>query len=132
MSCGLSTSRRENIDTYLADDKQHYQNQKNMMDNYMVIEILNDVILQGLPMTSVTSEHALQTKQGHNVEKFSFKHIISKFKLDFKQAVAFEIMSCSFILKSLTVHNISEDMLSKFFKKNENKQNKYTICLKGF
>ena len=83
MSCGLSTSRRENIDTYLVDDKQHYQNQRNMMDNYMVIEIMNDIILQGLPMTSVTSEHALQTEQGHNVKKFSFKNIISKFKLDF-------------------------------------------------
>ena len=114
------------------DDKQHCQHQKNMMDNYMVIEILDDVILQRLPMASVTSEHALQTEQGHNVEKLSFKHIISKFRLDFKQAVAFEIMSCSFILKSLTVHNISEDMLHKFFKENENKQNKYIGCLKGF
>ena len=88
-----------------------------MMDNYMVIEILNDVILQGLPMTSVTSEHVVQTEQGHNVEKLSLKHIISKFRLDFKQAVAFEIMSCSFILKSLTVHNISEGMLHKFSRK---------------
>jgi len=85
------------------------------MDNYMIIEILGDLILQGLPMTSVTSEYALQTEQGHNAEKLSFKHIISKFRLDFKQAVAFEIMSCSFILKSLTVHNIS-----KHFKENEN------------
>ena len=60
-----------------------------MTDNYMIIEILNDVILQGLPMTSVISEHTLQTEQGHNVETLYFKHIISKFRLDFKQAVAF-------------------------------------------
>ena len=87
----------------------------------MIIEILSDLILQGLPMTSVTSEYALQTEQGHNAEKLSFKHIISKFRLDFKQAVAFEILSCSFILKSLIVHDISEDMLPKLFKENENK-----------
>ena len=59
----------------------------------MVIEILNDVILQGLPMISVVCEHALQTETGHNVEELSFKHIISKYKLDFKQSVAFKIMS---------------------------------------
>ena len=84
MSCGLSNFSKESVNKELVDDKQPCQHQKNMMDNYMVIEILNDVILQGLPMTSVTSEHALQTEQGHNVEKLSFKHIISKFRLDFK------------------------------------------------
>ena len=104
-----------------------------MKDNYMVIDILNDIILKGLPMTSIASEHDLQTKHGgQNVEKLSFKHIISKYKLDFKQSVAFEIMACSFILKSLTVHNISENVLSDFFKENETKRNKYTDCLKGF
>ena len=66
-------------------------------------------------MTSVTSEHALQTEHNHNVEKLSFKCIISKYRLDFKQSVAFEIMSCSFILKSLKVHNISDDTLYQFF-----------------
>ena len=41
-------------------------------------------------------------------------------------------MSCSFILKSLKVHDISDDTLHEFFEENENKQNKYTDCLKGF
>ena len=35
---------------------------------YIVIEILNDIILQGLPMTLIASEHALRAEQGHNVE----------------------------------------------------------------
>lgn len=97
------------------------------------IEILNDIILKGLPMTSIVSEHDLQTEHGgHNVESLSFKHIISKYKLDFKQSVAFEIIACSFILKSLTVHNITENVLHEFFNENETKQNKYTDCLKGF
>ncbi len=88
-----------------------------MKDSYIVIEILNDIILQGLPRTSVNSEHALQTEHSHNVEKLSFKCIISKYRLDFKQSVAFEIMSCSFILKSLKVHNISDDTLHEFLRK---------------
>ena len=84
----------------------------------MVIEILNDVILKGLPMTPIASEHDLQTVHGgHNVESLSFKHIISKYKLDFKQSVAFELMACSFILKSLTVHNITENGLHEFFQR---------------
>ena len=50
----------------------------------MVIRILNDIILQGLPMISVFFEHALQTEQDHNFQKLSCKHIISKFRLDFR------------------------------------------------
>ena len=70
------------------------------MNCTMVIAILNDTILYGLPMAS-TSEHTLQHNSDHNIENISFKYIISKYKLDFKQSVAFEIMSCTFILKSL-------------------------------
>ena len=81
---------------------------------------------------TITSENVLQAEQGNNIEKLSFKHIISKYTLDFKQSVAFEIMACSFILKSLKVHNISEDNLHQFFKEDESKKNKYTGCLKGF
>ena len=60
MSCGLPDSGNECVNKNQEDDKQIFQHQNNMKDNYLVIEILNDVILQGLPMTSVTSEHALQ------------------------------------------------------------------------
>ena len=58
-------------------------------------------------MASISSEHTLQTEHGgHNVETLSFNHVISKYKLDFKQSVAFEIISYSFILKSLRVHTM--------------------------
>ena len=83
------------------------------MNCAMIIEILNDTILHGLPMTS-TSEHTLQYNSDHNVENITFKYIISKYKLDFKQSVAFEIMSCSFILKSLKNQHITEDILQQF------------------
>ena len=85
-SCGLSNSSKDSINKDLVNDVQHSQHQKHMRDNYMVIEILNDVILQGLPMTSVTSEHSLQTDQGHNVEKLFIS--ISY------QSIRFQTISC--------------------------------------
>ena len=125
ITCGLSNSIKGRVNKELVDDKQHSQHPKNMKNSYMVIEILNDVILQGLPMTSVACEHELQTENGQNIKRISFKHIILKYRLGFRQAVAFEIMSCSFILKSLRVQNISVDILHAFFQENENRQNKY-------
>ena len=41
-------------------------------------------------------------------------------------------MTCSFILKPLTTQNITGGVLQSFFHENENKQNKYTDCLRGF
>ena len=54
------------------------------------------------------------------------------YKLNFKQSVDFEIMSYSFILKSLKVQNITEDILHQFFKENKDQQNKYIDCMKEF
>ena len=132
LSCGLSNSSKERQNKVVANEEQHSQQETNVQDCYMINEILNDIILQGLPMATITSEAALQTQTGVNVEKLSFQHIISKYNLDFKQSVAFEIMSCSFILKSLEVQNITEETLQQFFGENENIQKKYTNCLKGF
>ena len=78
----------------------------------MIIEILNDTILHGQPMSS-DSIQTLQNNADNDVRKFTFKYIISKYNLDFKQAVAFEIMSCSFILKSLEKQNINNDISNK-------------------
>ena len=52
-------------------------------------------------------------------------NIVSKYKVDFKQSIAFEIMSFSFILKSLKGLNIIEDVLQQFFQENKGQQNKY-------
>ena len=83
----------------------------------LLIEILNDIILQGLSMTSAICEQDLQNKPGHNVENITFKYIISNYKLDFRQSVAFENMSCPFIFKPLKVQNITKDILQQFSKK---------------
>ena len=62
----------------------------------------------------------------------SFPLNISKYKLDFKQSVAFEIMACSFILKSLKNQHITEDILQQFLQKNKDDQNKNADFLRGF
>ena len=80
------------------NEKEHDSETNSKVNCAMIIEILNDTILHGLPLAS-TSKHTLQYNTDLNVENITFKHIISKYRLDFKQAVAFEIMSCSFILK---------------------------------
>ena len=54
------------------------------------------------------------------------------YKLDFKQAVDFEIMSFSFILKSLKNQHITEDILQQFLQKNKGNQNKKDDCLRRF
>ena len=91
------------------DDKQHDQKINGKINCAMIIEIINNTILHGLPMTS-TNEQSLQHNSDHDVNNITFKYIISKYKLDFKQSVAFEIMSCSFILKSLKQQNITENV----------------------
>ena len=117
--------------TDIEDEKEHDTKTKSNINCAMIIEILNDTILHGLPMTS-KSEHTLQYNTDINVKNITFKYIISKYKLDFKQAVAFEIMSCSFILKSLKKQNITEDILQQFIMKHKDNENKNTDCLKGF
>ena len=96
----------------------------------MVIDILNDVVLEGLPLSCSHYD-----PQYHDVlassSQLSFKAIIKKFTLDFKQSVAFEIMASSFILKSLKIERITEDVVRTFFHNNETRKNKYTICLSG-
>ena len=96
------------------------------MNCAMVIEILNDTILNGLPMV-YASENTFQHNSDYNVENITFKYIISKYNLDFKQSVAFEIMSSSFILKSLKNQHITEDILQQFLQKNKDDKNKTLI-----
>ena len=47
--------------------------------------------------------------------KINLKAIIKTHKLDLKQAAAFEILACSFILNTLDDYKVTEDELSKLF-----------------
>ena len=66
-----------------------------------------------------------------NVKDLSFQSVITKYSLDFKQSVAFEIIACSFLLKSLNVGNVSEDTFESFFEGNDGNKIKYARSLTG-
>ena len=68
---------------------------------------------------SEQSRKCLQMNTTNEENSISFKNIISKFTLDFKQSVAFEIMASSFILKSLEMHNVTQECIEIYFKNNE-------------
>jgi len=100
ISCGLPTTNETRAtSTDVIDNVFNPQNNNSLIGCDMIIDILNDVVLKGLPMIS-TNPHDLQHDSEDNDKQLSFKSIIEKYKLDFKQSVAFEIMACSFILKS--------------------------------
>ena len=66
----------------------------------MIIDILNDSILNALPNDCIPSEEILSMDLHTQLNNLTFKSISAKYTLDFKQAAAFEIMACSFILSS--------------------------------
>ena len=83
-----------------CNENQQINDSNNTMSCPMIIDILNDVVLKGLPInTPFTND--MQTNSLESLNDLSFHAIIQKYTLDFKQAVAFEIMVSSFILKSL-------------------------------
>ena len=132
ISCGIPTANEIRVTANdVIDDVSNPQQNKNSLGCDMIIDILNNVVLNGLPMTS-TNPHDLQNDSEDNVKQLSFKSIIEKYTIDVKQSVAFKIMACSFVLKSLTTQNITENTLQSFFHENESKRNRYTDCLKGF
>ena len=113
-----------------CNDKQHINNSNNTMSCPMIIDILNDVVLEGFaPNKSITND--MHTNSLENLNDLSFAAIIQKYTLDFKQAVAFEIMASSFILKSLDTENISNDVLRDLFQANNDHLHKYTCSLSG-
>ena len=57
--------------------------------------------------------------------------MIKKYTLDFKQSIAFEIMASSFLLKSLNVGNVSEDVLQSFFEGSDEERIKNAKSLSG-
>ena len=83
----------------------------------MIIDILFNLI-------SEDSHHSqLSTNIDHIKEQddhMTFENIASKYNLDFKQRVAFEIMACSFLLKSLQEHKIINDKLYSLFGSDDN------------
>ena len=96
----------------IGSTQESTQNCESNKSSDMIIEILFNLI-------SEDSHHSqLSTNIDHIKEQddhMTFENITSKYNLDFKQRVAFEIMTCSFLLKSLQEHKIIKNKLYSLF-----------------
>ena len=97
----------------------------------MIIDILNDSILNALQDNCTLTENESSTDPHAQLRNLTFKSISKKYILDFKQAAAFEIMACSFMLSSLNIEKISEGDIHNFFEESDKERLKYTERLKG-
>ena len=86
----------------------------------MIIDILTEVILNQIREDTVINQDTSDLVK--SVKNLSFQSVIEKYTLDFKQSVAFEIMASSFLLKSLNVGNVPEDVLESFLKEMMDKE----------
>ena len=89
----------------------------------MIIDVLSTVVLNRMREEAVINQDTSDLV--NNVKDLSFKSVIQKYTLDFKQSVAFEIMASSFLLKSLQVGNVCEDVPESLFEGNENERIKH-------
>ena len=114
-----------------SDGHDKEEEHKNRKENFkMVIDLLLDV-LSGSKSDDTNGEK--ESKNNEEIKEecnnFTFENATSKYKLDFKQKVAFEIMACSYILKTLQDEKITDESICSFFATDDNEQSKY---LKNF
>ena len=112
------TQKASNFENDTGTDKTN-----NVMSYKMIIQILNDNVINDMPLYE-ESNKCLQMNTTNEESSISYKNIISKFTLDFKQSVAFEIMASSFILKSLQMHKVTQECIEIYFKNNEEEKSK--------
>ena len=108
--------------------EQNKDNNISIFSSNMIIDILNNLVLTQLPMHQENMNY-LNNDQKITISDLSFKAMISKFTLDFKQSVAFEIMACSFIIKSLNLEKITTDNLNTKMKEIVGDKNTDINCL---
>ena len=101
----------------IGSTQESTQNCESNKSSDMIIDILFNLI-------SEDSHHSqLSTNIDHIKEQddhMTFENITSKYNLDFKQRVAFEIMACSFLLKSLQEYKIINNKLYSLFDSDDN------------
>ena len=88
-----------------------------LQSNPMVIEMITGKVFDPFNAVNWGSEDPLAPNS--LASKINLEAIIKNNTLDLKQAAAFEILSCSFILNSLDDYNITGDELSKLFSYND-------------
>jgi len=78
----------------------------------MVIDILFELISESSSdITNNMKSSADYHDTDNNSNEFTFDNVTSKYKLDFKQRVAFEIMACSYILKTLQDEDMTDNSI---------------------
>lgn len=117
------------MDTATSNDGESVPDGGNNVSFRMIIDILTEVVLN--QMREVTLINQDTSDLVNNVKDSSFQSVIAKYTLDFKQSIAFEIMASSFILKSLNVGNVSEDVLHSFFEGNDEERITHAKSLPG-
>ena len=95
-------------------DLQYHRNY--LHSNPMVIEMITSKVFDHFNEVNWEGEDSLAPNS--LASKINLGATIKKHTLDLKQAAAFEILACSFILNSLDDNNIIEDELRKLFSYN--------------
>ena len=98
-----------------------------VLDCKMVIEIINDNVINGMPL-SEESNDVIQKDPLKKVCIISLQNIILQYTLDFKQSVAFEVMASSFILNLLQKYNLTQESIEAYFKEDETQKHE---CIKS-
>ena len=93
----------------------------------MIIDILSEVVLNQMREEAVINQDTCDLV--NNIKDLSFQSAIGKYSFDFKQLFAFKIMASSFLLKSLGVGTVSEDVLQPFFGENNQERIKHAKLL---
>ena len=83
----------------------------------MIIEMITGKVFD--PFTEINWNGEDPLAPDSLASKIYLEAMIKTHKLDLKQAAAFEILACSFILNSLDDYKVTEDELSKLFSYND-------------
>ena len=91
-----------------------------------VIDVLFDLISES-SFKVVNNEKLSSSNNDVEVDlnEFTFERVTNRYTLDFKQRVAFEIMACSYILKTIEEEGITNKSICSFFETDKIERSKY-------
>ena len=104
-------------DMIASNESESVSDGKKNISYNMIIDVLSEVFINQMREETVINQDTSDLIK--NIKNVSFSSVIAKYRLDFKQSVAFEIMASSFLFKSLNVGNVSEDVLELCFEGND-------------
>ena len=110
-------------DIFRGDDNESMDQNNNLLDlnycstylqkNPMIIEMITGRIFT--PFHEVDWNNEDPQSKDSLASRINMKYIITANNLDIKQAAAFEILACSYILTCLDDFKVTEDEIAKLF-----------------